>query len=100
MLMDQYVFIAGFCLFCFAVSATAMKFLKTTWVYFLTSATVPAMVLVAVDALWRGFLDTWADIAFVVSWIIAFGCALCYYLIKRGLDKRSGRRPDTNEAMH
>ena len=55
--MDQYVFIAGFCLFCFAVSATAMKFLKTRWVYFLTSATVPAMVLVAVDALWRSFLD-------------------------------------------
>jgi hypothetical protein len=98
--MDQYVFIAGFCLFCFAVSATAMKFLKTTWVYFLTSATVPAMVLVAVDALWRGSLDTWADIAFVVSWLIAFGCALVYYLIKRALDKRSGRSPGTNEAMH
>ena len=98
--MNQYVFIAGFCLFCFAVSAAAMKFLKTRWVYFLTSATVPAIVLVAVDALWRGFLDTWADIAFVVSWLIAFGCALLYYVIKRGLDKRSGSSPSTNEAMH
>jgi len=45
-------------------------------------------------------MDTWADIAFVVSWLIAFGCALLYYLIKRGLDKRNGRSPDTNEAMH
>lgn len=82
------------------MSAAAMKFLKTRWVYFLTSATVPAIVLVAVDALWRGFLDTWADIAFVVSWLITFGCALLYYVIKRGLDKRSGSSPSTNEAMH
>ena len=86
--MNQFIFIAGYCLFCFMVSVMAMKFLRTAWVYFLVSAMLPAMVLVGVDMLWRGYLDAWADIAFVVSSLIAFACAVVYYAVRRVVDKR------------
>lgn len=92
--MNQFIFIAGFCLLCFAVSVTVMRLLKTTWVYLLVSATLPAMVLVGVDAMWRGYLDAWIDIAFVLSWLIAFGCAVVYYLVRRVMDRNN---PDPSE---
>jgi hypothetical protein len=85
--MGQYIFIAGFCLFCVAISAIAMKVLKTTWVYFLVSTTLPTMALVGVDVMWRGYLDAWADIAFAVSMLIAFTCALGYYLFRHVVGK-------------
>lgn len=86
--MAQYIFITGYCLFCVGVSAIAIRALKTTWVYFVVSTTLPAMALVGVDVIWRGYLDVWADIAFVVSMLIAFACALGYYLLRRRTDKR------------
>jgi hypothetical protein len=86
--MNQSVVILGYCLFCFALSAVVMKFLRTTWVYFLVSATAPVMVLIGGDALWHGYLDVWSDIAFIVSWLIAFGCGLVYYVVIRSTRKR------------
>jgi amino acid transporter len=96
--MYQSIIILGYCVFSFVVSAVVMKFLKTTWVYFLISATLPPMVLMAVDAVWRGYLDTWASIAFVVSWLIAFGCALVYYVIIRLAGKRNGGKTHPEES--
>ena len=90
--MNQFVFIVGYCLFCVAVSAVVMKFLKTWWVYFIVSATLPAMIVVGADVFWRGFLDAWADIAFIVSWLIAFGCALGYYVLRQLIDKGGGTK--------
>ena len=80
--MSQLTFMLAYCLFCVAVSVVTMRFLKTWWVYFLVAATSPPMIVVGADALWRGSLSVWADIAFVVAWGIAFGCALGYYLIR------------------
>ena len=98
--MNQFIAIIGYCLFCIVVSAVAMKYLKTWWVYFIISVTLPPMMLVGADALWRGYLDAWADIAFIVAWLIAFGCALGYYLVRRLID-RSGHprgRPDDSSV--
>jgi hypothetical protein len=88
--MNQPIFILGYCLFSFAVSAVAMKFLKTAWVYFLVSATLPPMLFIGGVSLWHGYLDAWSDIAFIVSWLIAFGCALVYYVIIRLAGKKNG----------
>jgi hypothetical protein len=97
--MNQVAFIVGYCLFCIAVSAAVMKFLKTWWAYLIVSATLPAMIVIGADALWRGFLDAWADIAFVVAWLIALGCALAYYvswrLISKGRTKGGPRESAT-----
>jgi hypothetical protein len=90
--MEQVVFMVGYCLFCLAVSAAVGRFLKTWWAYFIVAATLPAMIVVGADALWRGFLDAWADIAFVVAWLIAFGCALGYYILMRLIRKGSAPR--------
>ena len=72
--------VLGYILLCFAVAAVVRKYLKTTWVFFIVAATLPPMLLTAFDALWRGYLDTWAGIGFIVAWLTAFGCALVYYL--------------------
>jgi hypothetical protein len=81
--MNQIIFIILYFLFCIAVSAVVMKFLRTWWAYFIVAATLPPMVLLGVDAVWRGYLDAWADIAFIVAWLIALGCALGYYVLRR-----------------
>jgi hypothetical protein len=81
--MSQTVFIIGYCLFCLAISAVVMIFLKTTWVYFLVSATLPAVLFVGGVAVWDGHLDAWSDIAFMVSWLIALGCSFVYYVTRR-----------------
>jgi hypothetical protein len=73
------------------VSAVARKYLRTTWVYIIVSATLPPMILIAADALWRGHLDTWATIAFVVAWLIALVFALAYLAIVRLAAKKKGR---------
>jgi hypothetical protein len=86
--MSQFAFIIGYSIFCFALSAVVMKFLRTWWVYFIVAPLVPPMLLIAIDVLWRGFLDTWASIAFVVSWLIALGCSVAYYIAKRIADSR------------
>ena len=96
--MNQFVFIAGYCLFCIAVSTVVMRFLKTWWAYFIVSATLPAMTVIGVDALWRGFLDAWADIAFVVAWLIAFACALGYYVVTWWIGKSAKGKPKESAA--
>jgi phage shock protein PspC (stress-responsive transcriptional regulator) len=73
--------VLGYLLFCFVVCALVRRYLKTTWVYFIVSATLPPMVLTAADALWQGHLDTWASIGFIVAWLTAFGCAVAYYIV-------------------
>jgi hypothetical protein len=96
--MDQVAFIAGYCLFCIAVSAVAMRYLKAWWAYFVVASTLPAMIVIGADALWRGFLDAWADIAFIVAWLIAFGCALAYYVLMRVIGKGGGSKDQPKES--
>jgi hypothetical protein len=80
-----------YCLFCFIVSALVMRFLKTTWVYFIVSATLPPMVLTAADALWQGSIDTWAGIGFIVAWLTALGCALAYFIVMKLAGKKNAK---------
>ena len=77
-----------YCVFCFGVSALMSRVIATTWVYLLTSATIPPVALVTVEALRSGYIDAWADIAFFVGWLIALVCAVVYYCVARA---RRGR---------
>lgn len=83
--------VLGYLLLCFVVSAVVRKYLKTTWVYFIVSATLPPMVLTAADALWRGYLDTWASIGFIVAWLTALGCAVVYYVVMKLAGKKNAK---------
>lgn len=83
------IIVLGYCLLCFVVSAVVRRYVKTTWVYFIVAATLPPMILLAADALWRGYLDTWASIGFIVAWLTAFGCALAYYIVMWLAGRRS-----------
>ena len=73
--------ILGYVVLCFVVAAVAKRFLRTIWVYFLVAATLPPMFLIAADVLFRGHLDAWADIAFIVAWLIGLGCAAAYFAV-------------------
>jgi phosphotransferase system glucose/maltose/N-acetylglucosamine-specific IIC component len=84
-----------YCLFCLVVSGVAMRYLRTMWVYFIVSATLPPMVLLAADALWRGYIDTWAGIGFIVAWLTALGCAFVYYFVMRLAHKRDRAKSET-----
>jgi len=81
--MSQIAVIVGYSIVCFGLSALVMRYLKTWWVYFIVAPLLPPLLLVAADMLFRGVLDTWAGIAFVVAWLIALGCSLAYFVAKR-----------------
>lgn len=88
--MNQFIFVVGYCLFSVAIAAVVMRFLKTTWVYFLVSSLLPPMIFVGATALWHGYLDAWSDLAFIMSWLISFGCTLGYYILRWLVGKGDG----------
>lgn len=79
--------IVVYCVSCVFVSAAVMKFLKTRWVYFVVSSTLPPVLLTLADALWQGDVSSWAAIGFVVAWLIALFCASTYYLLIRLVER-------------
>jgi hypothetical protein len=87
----NFVIVLTYCAFCVVVCAAATTFLRTWWAYFIVSSIVPPMILVGLDVVWRGYLDAWADIAFLTSWLIAFGCSISYYIARRIATRRSGK---------
>jgi 4-amino-4-deoxy-L-arabinose transferase-like glycosyltransferase len=84
-----------YCVSCFVVAAAVMKFLKTSWVYFLVSSTLPPLLLTLADALWQGEVDSWAAIGFVVAWLIALLCASLYYVAIKIIDSRKRKHQAT-----
>lgn len=85
--MNQGIFLAAFSLFCICISVMSLKFFKTTWVYVFVSTILPAMALIGLDVIWTGDLSVWADIAFVVSMLIAFAWAIASYFFERVMAK-------------
>jgi hypothetical protein len=96
--MNQYAVVAVYCLFCLAACALVMRFLKTSWAYFVAAATLPALITMGAGALWRGFVDAWADIAFVMAWLIAFGCALVCYIVTLLIADDGGPNNESKES--
>jgi hypothetical protein len=86
--MMNYLYIAAFCALAFGVSAIVFRWVKTFIAFAFVSPTVSALLLQGIVFLYLGYVDAWAGIAFVTSWLIAFGCAVVYFLVKRTLDKR------------
>lgn len=73
------LFLIGYCLAAIAVSAAVYKYVKRFWIYAAISATIPPAILVAADAIYRGYVDSWTYPAAVIAWFASLGCALVYY---------------------
>jgi predicted permease len=87
-----------YCLVAFGVSAAIHRYTKRFLVYVLASATAPALLLVIIDTLMRGYVESWAYVAFVGAWLIAFACALIYYFGRLLIDKRSAQKINSEPA--
>jgi hypothetical protein len=75
------IFIGSYCALAFLVAFAVQRFLRGVVWMALLSATTSAIVLQIVGYLYLGYVDAWADIAFVTSWLIALGCAVVTYLL-------------------
>ena len=84
---DMVVFL--YVLLCLAVCGGAVKFIKTTWAYFVVASFVPPFLMVAGDSLWHGTVSAWANIVAIVLFAIALGVALVIYLVWYVLSKRA-----------
>lgn len=97
--MSTALFFILYCAVCFVVSGVTFRLVKIAWLYFLISATVPAALYIGGASLWRGHLNAWSDVAFVLSWFLALGCAIAYYVARRFASKEQppGDKPINSE---
>lgn len=77
-----------YCIFCFIVAAIAHFSIKTFWLYIVASSVIPAILIIAADAVISEGFDTWSSVAFVVALFIAFICAAFYYLFRLAIGKK------------
>jgi len=86
--MQPYVFIAGYCVLSSIVALLVQRKAKGFVGVGLLSPTLSAIILQIVAYLYLGYVDAWADIAFVTSWLIALACSVAISLLtfiwKRG----------------
>jgi hypothetical protein len=90
--MEQNVVIIYTAL-CVIVAGIGLKFFKTTWVYLFVASLVPPMLMVGGDSLWHGKVSVWADIVFIVLFLIALGVALVMALIRFVIVRRRKSTP-------
>lgn len=81
--MTQLMFFVIYIAVSFAVSALVMKFLRNAWLYFLVAPVIPPALFIGGVFLFRGHLNAWSDVAFVISWALALACAATYFGIRR-----------------
>lgn len=79
--MRSLIFIGSYCVLAFFVACVVQRFLRGIVWMALFSATASAIVLQIAAYLYLGYVDAWADIAFVTSWLIALACAVITYLL-------------------
>ncbi len=91
--MTNYLYVTAFCVLAFGVSAIVFRWVKTFIAFAFVSPTVSALLVQGIVFLYLGYVDAWAYIAFVTSWLIALGCTVFYYFAKRAFDKRKQTAP-------
>ena len=93
--MSTALFFVLYCAVCFVVSAVTARLVKVTWLYFLISATIPAVLFIGGASVWRGYLTAWSDVAFVLSWLLALCCSIAYHVARRlsNREERIGGKP-------
>ncbi len=91
--MMNYLYIAAYCVLALGVSAITFRWVRTFIAFAFVAPTVSALLLQGIVFLYLGYMDAWAIIAFVTSWLIALACAAAYFFAKRAFDKREQNPP-------
>ena len=81
--MNTFLSLTAYCALGLALAGTMRLLTKTFWVFLLASATGSALLLQVFGYLYLGYVDDWAYIVFVPSWLIGLGCALTYHVLAR-----------------
>ena len=81
--MGQILFVIGLVVGTAMWSAFVLRFTRSYLPFILIAATAPAVCVIAADAVWRGYLDAWADVGFIVTWFLAAVSATVIFVIGR-----------------
>ena len=79
--MQSLIFIAGYCALCIIVALVVQRYVRGFVPGILLSPTISAIILQIVAYLHLGYVDAWADIALVTTWLIALACTLAVKLL-------------------
>ena len=74
--MRSLVFIASYCALSIIVALVVQRYWRGFVRGMLLSPMISAIILQIVAYLYLGYVDAWADIAFVTTWLIALACTL------------------------
>lgn len=74
--MRSLIFIGSYCALSIAVAFVVQRYVRGFIRGLLLSPTISAIILQIVAYLHLGYVDGWADIAFVTTWLIALACTL------------------------
>lgn len=81
--MPSYLYIVGFCVIASVVALVTSQFVRRYVWLALLAPTVAAALLQLMFYLHLGYVDAWADVAFVTTWLIAFACTTAVYFLQR-----------------
>jgi hypothetical protein len=79
--MQSLIFIGSYCVLSIVVAFVIQRYIRGFVRRMLLSPTISATILQIVAYFYLGYVDGWADIAFVTTWLIALGCTLAVNLL-------------------
>jgi hypothetical protein len=94
--MPSYLFIIGYCVLASVVALVVQQFVPRFIWLALLAPTLAAIALQIIVYLYLGYVDAWADIAFITTWLIALACTTAVYVLRlmwNRLKKNTGRLP-------
>ena len=74
--MRSLIFVGSYCALSIVVAFVVQRYVRGFVRGMLLSPTISAVILQIVAYFYLGYVDAWADIAFVTTWLIALGCTL------------------------
>lgn len=81
--MRSLLFIGSYCALSGVVAFFVRRYIRGVVLGTLLSPTISALILQIVAYLHLGYVDAWAEIAFVTSWLIALACTLVIRILAR-----------------
>jgi hypothetical protein len=81
--MQSYLFIAGYCALSSIVALLVQRKFRGLIGVGILSPLLSAIVLQVIAYAYLGYVDAWADIAFVTSWLIALVCSVAIMLLRQ-----------------
>jgi heme/copper-type cytochrome/quinol oxidase subunit 4 len=81
--MQNYLIVAGYCVFACVVALAVTSFVRRFIFVAILSPAIAATTLQIIVYLYLGYFDAWGKIAFVTTWLIALVCTVAIYWLRR-----------------